>query len=370
MLLALLSASPSSSASGTERPQPSGLPPAIKVAAAESRNVPIATSGLGRVQAANNVLVKSRVDGPIVKVLFTEGEEVKEGQPLFEIDARPFQIAVAQAEADLAKDQAQLSSAKADLERTVHLLDKGFASRQAYDRQMALVGQSEAGVKADRAVLENARLNLSFTRITAPISGRIGKRLLDRGNLVRASDGTALAEIVQTHPVALLFSVPQAILVDIRAQREEQPLPVEALAAEDRHVLGRGALSLIGNQVDPQTGTIELKALFPNDDGALWPGQLVEARLVTHVERGTVSVPLTAVLPGSQGRFVYVVTDEGKVVHRPVAVLATAEGLAVINRGLAAGEKVVIEKQDLLAPGMAIRPLLSTAGEQPRDEPS
>ncbi len=315
------------------------------------------------------VLVKSRVDGPIVKVLFAEGDTVRQGDPLLEIDPRPYQAAVAQAEGELARDQAQLSGVKADLDRTANLLERGFASHQAYDRQAALFGQYSATVKTDQALLDNAQLNLSFTRITAPMSGRIGKRLIDAGNLIRASEGTALAEIVQIHPISVLFTVPQGILGEVKARQKEAALVVEAASTEDRRLLSRGSLSLIGNRIDPQTGTIELKASFENVDEMLWPGQLVEARLITRIRHDAVSVPLSAIAPSPKGRFVYVVGLDRKVTLRPVTLGPPADGLAVVESGLATGERVVLEKQDLLAPGMEVQPEAAAREDGPATSP-
>jgi multidrug efflux system membrane fusion protein len=339
--------------------------PAVKIATASTQDLPVFTSGIGRVQATNTVLVKSRVDGPILKVLFTEGDVVTAGDTLYEIDPRPYQATVAQSEGQLARDQAQLAAAKADLERTASLADKGFASHQTYDQRTSQFGQFAAMVKMDQAALDNARLNLGFTKIVAPISGRIGKRLIDAGNLIRASDGTALAEIVQTRPIGVLFAVPQSVLAEIKARQKEGPPTVEAVATEDRRLLASGVLSLIGNQVDAQTGTIELKATFDNADDQLWPGQLVEARLITRLRRGVVAIPESAVAPGPKGRFVYVVENDGKIAFRSVVAGPAANGFTIIESGLAAGERVVVEKHDLLAPGMEIEPEASAVETNP-----
>lgn len=342
--------------SGARGESPAEPRPPVRVATAALRDIPVTFSAVGRVQAANTVLIRSRVDGPITRVLFSEGDWVREGDVLFEIDPRPYQTAVDQAEGALARDQALLASARSDFDRTAQLLNTGFASRQAYDRQAAQLAQGTAAVKVDQAALDNARLNLSFTRLLAPIGGRIGKRLVDAGNLVRASDGTALAEIVQVHPISVFFSVPQSLLNDMRVRQKTAEVEVDAATTDDRRLLAKGRLSLIGNQVDPQTGTIELKAVFANGDDVLWPGQLVEARIVIGTRHDAVTVPMTAIAPGPQGKFVYVVAADSRISVRNIATGPTADGLTVVEFGLSAGERVVVEKQDLLAPGMTITP--------------
>jgi multidrug efflux system membrane fusion protein len=329
----------------------------VRVTPALRQDVPIATSAVGRVQALNTVLLKSRVDGPITKVLFTEGDHVRPGQALFEIDPRPYRAAVDQAEAQLARDRALVASARSDFDRTTRLLDSGFASRQAFDRQTATLSQAEATVRMDQAAVDSARLSLSFTRIVAPIDGRIGKRLVDAGNLIHASDGTALAEIVETQPVAVLFSIPQSLLSDVRSRLKSGPVAVEALSSEDRRLLGRGRLVLIDNSVDGQTGTVALKASFGNADEDLWPGQLVEARLINGTRHDAIAIPRSAVAPGPQGHFVYVVDADDRIALRPVTLGPTDGGLAIVEFGLAVGERVVLEKQDMLAPGMVVHPM-------------
>ncbi len=349
---------------------PQATLPTVKVATAEQKNLPIYVSGIGRVQALNTAMVKSRVDGSIDKVLFVEGADVAAGEALIRIDPRPYQAALAQAEGQLARDQAQYVSAKADLDRAVSLIDKGFASHQTLEQRQATVSGLAASVKIDQGVLDNAKLNLDFTTIRAPIAGRIGKRLVDTGNLVHSSDGVALAEIVQTHPISVLFTVPQGVLPELRAQMKQGALAVEAIATDDRHSLSHGTLALIGNEVDPLTGTVELKAAFDNDDAVLWPGQLIEARLTLAFRKGVVAVPVSAVAPTSDGKIVFVVDQNHKLSVRKVTLGPASEGQIMIETGLQPGEHVAIEKLDQLAPGLTIRPQSSLEADASTASPS
>ena len=329
--------------------------PTVKTTVAERRDVPVFVTGIGRVQALNTAQVKSRIDGPIEKVLFTEGATVAAGAPLFEIDPRPYRAALVQAEGQLARDQAQYASAKTDYERATNLVGNGFISQQTLDQREALMAGYAAAIRVDQGALDNARLNLDFTTIRAPIAGRIGKRLVDTGNLIHGSLGTPLAEIVQTRPITALFTVPQGALPEIRAQMKQGPLSVEAVSTDDRRSLSRGTLQLIGNQVDPATGTVELKASFDNEDDALWPGQLIEARLTMQYRRDVIAVPVSAVTPGADGQVVFVVDLDNKVAVRKVVLGPISEGRAVVESGLEPGEKVVVEKLDMLAPGLAVQ---------------
>ncbi|HMA48820.1 MAG TPA: efflux RND transporter periplasmic adaptor subunit [Magnetospirillaceae bacterium] len=329
--------------------------PVVKTTVAAKRDVPIFVTGIGRVQALNTAQVKSRIDGPIEKVLFTEGETVAAGKPLFEIDARPYRAALAQAEGQLARDQAQYASAKTDYDRATNLVGNGFISQQTLEQREALMAGYAAAIRVDQGALDNARLNLDFTTIRAPIAGRIGKRLVDTGNLIHGTDGVSLAEIVQTRPITALFTVPQGALPEIRSQMKAGALSVEAVSTDDRRSLSRGTLQLIGNQVDPTTGTVELKASFDNEDDALWPGQLIEARLTMQYRRDVIAVPVSAVQPGAEGQVVFVVDLDNKIAVRKVILGPVSEGRTVVESGLEAGDKVVVEKLDMLAPGLAVQ---------------
>jgi membrane fusion protein, multidrug efflux system len=339
---------------GRQGPPPA--PPAVPVTAgaAATQNVPVYVRGLGTVQAFQMVTVRTRVDGQITKVLFTEGQEVKSGDPLFEIDPRPFQAALTQAQAAKQRDEAQLQGAQLDLERYAKLLPSGFQTRQQYDQQIATVGQLKGTIAADEAQIENATLNLQYTDIRSPIDGRTGARLVDLGNFVQAGQGTALVTIAQLKPIFVSFTVPQDHLVDIRANQARGALDVEAYASDDKTLLSRGKLSLIDNQVDTTTGTIHLKATFDNTDERLWPGEFVSARLILAVRQDAVVVPAQTVMQGPQGAYIYVIKPDQTVDRRTVEVAATQDNLAVIGKGLARGERVVVDGQYRLTQGAKV----------------
>ena len=354
----------------TQHDQPSlqaaplpGAAAAVPVVAgtAEARDVPVYADGLGTVQAYNSVTVRSRVDGQIMQVFFTEGQMVKEGDPLFQIDPRPLQAALDQAVATQQKDEAQLVSAKADLARYSRLVNGGYQTQQAYDNQRALVSQLEASIKADQAQIDMAKLNLGYADIRAPIDGRTGARLVDPGNLVHAGDNTALVTITQIRPIFVDFTVPQDQLGHIQHYQSEAPLVVEALDSEAKDVLAKGGLSLIDNQIDQTTGTIHLKATFDNADERLWPGQFVNARLILTVAKGAITVPAAAVQQGADGYYAYIVKPDLTVERRSVDVARIQAGQAVVAKGIAAGERIVTDGQYRLSSGMRVR-VLSGAG--------
>jgi multidrug efflux system membrane fusion protein len=339
---------------GRQGPPPA--PPAIPVTAeaAAVQNVPVYVRGLGTVQAYQMVTVKTRVDGQITKVLFTEGQEVKAGDPLFQIDPRPFQAALDQARAAKQRDEAQLQGAQLDLERYAKLLPSGFQTRQQYDQQVATVGQLKGTIAADEAQIESAQLNLQYTDIRAPIDGRTGARMVDLGNFVQAGQSTALVTITQLKPIFVSFTVPQDHLADIRANQARGELDVEAYASDDKTLLSRGKLSLIDNQVDTATGTIHLKATFENADEKLWPGEFVSARLVLSVREDAVVVPAQTVMQGPQGSYIYVIKPDQTVERRSVDVAANQDNRAVITKGLARGERVVVDGQYRLVQGAKV----------------
>jgi len=278
------------------RPGPPPAPPAVPVVAgkATAQNVPVFVRGLGTVQTFQTVTVRTRVDGQITKVLFTEGQEVKAGDPLFQIDSRPFQAALEQAQAQKTRDEAQLKGAQLDLERYQKLLPTGFQTRQQYDQQVATVEQLKGSIVADQAQIDAAQLNLQYADIRSPIDGRTGARLVDLGNFLQASQTTALVSITQIKPIFVSFTVPQENLVDIRTNQAKGPLEVEAYASDDKTLLSRGKLTLIDNQVDTTTGTIRLKGTFDNDDERLWPGEFVSARLIVSTRQEAIVVPAQA----------------------------------------------------------------------------
>jgi len=331
--------------------------PEIPVTAgtAAPKDVPVYVEGLGTVQAFNTVAVRTRVDGQITKVFFREGQEVKAGDPLFQIDPRPFQAALQQAQAAKDKDEAQLQSAQLDLDRYAKLVPSGIQTRQSYDQQKGTVGQLQGAVKADQAQIDSAQLNLDYSLIRSPIEGRTGQRIVDAGNFVQASQNANLVTIAQLRPIYVSFTVPADRLDDIRKARASQPLKVVAYAMDDKTALADGELTLIDNQVDDATGTIHLKAQFDNSDEPLWPGAFVNARLVLSTRENAVTVPAESVMQGPNGPYAYVVRDDDTVQHRDVDVAATQEGLAVIAKGLAAGDRVVVEGQYRLTDGAKVK---------------
>lgn len=340
---------------GKKGPPPAAPMIPVVAGTAETQNVPIYVRGLGNVQAFQMVTVRSRVDGNITKVLFTEGQEVKAGDPLFEIDPRPFQAALEQAQATKTKDEAQLKGAQLDLERYQKLLPTGFQTRQQYDQQVATVGQLKGAIAADQAQIDTAQLNLQYTDIRSPIDGRTGARLVDLGNFVQAGQATALVSITQLKPIYVSFTVPQENLVDIRTNQARAPLEVEAYAGDDKTLLSRGKLTLIDNQVDVATGTVRLKATFDNADERLWPGEFVSARLILATRNDAVVVPAQTVMHGPQGSYIYVVKPDDTVMRRTVQVAATQDNLAVVEKGLERGERVVVDGQYRLTDGAKVK---------------
>jgi membrane fusion protein, multidrug efflux system len=331
-------------------------PPAIPVTATEVRRQDVAVylTGLGTVTAFNRVTVHVRVDGELQAVNFTEGQDVKEGDQLAQIDPRPFQAQLDQAEATKAHDEAQLANAKLDLERFTSLVAKDYATRQSVDTQHALIAQIEATIRGDQAAIENAQTQLGYTSIVSPLDGRTGMRLIDRGNIVHAGDPSGLVVITQVHPIAVLFSLPQDYLQSIATAMKEGALKVVAYSRDEKTKVADGNLVLIDNQIDGATGTIRLKAVFPNDDDALWPGEFVHAHLEIEDRRNAVTVPAEVLQRGPAELYVYVVKSDSTVERRRVSVGPVQDGVAVIDKGLAVGERVVLDGQFKLKPGAKV----------------
>jgi multidrug efflux system membrane fusion protein len=330
-----------------------GVP--VTAARAEARSVPVYLEGLGTVQAFNTVSVKSRVDGQITRVLFQEGQEVKAGDPLFQIDPRPFQAALAQAQATKQKDEAQLHSAQLDLQRYQKLAPTGFQTQQQLDQQTGLVGQLQGAVKADQAQIDNAQLNLDYALIRSPIEGRTGRRMVDVGNVVQSAQNTPLVAIAQLRPIFVTFNVPADRLGEIRKYQMQGPLTVVAYALDDKTEIAQGKLTLINNQVDEATDTVLLKAQFDNESEPLWPGESVNAHLILTMEDNAVTVPPQTVMQGPNGAYVYVLGDNDTAHRRDVAVAQTQQGYSVITNGLVAGDRVVVEGQYRLTDGAKAR---------------
>jgi len=339
-------------------------PPAVSIGVSpvQKRDVPYYLTGLGSVTAFNTVTVRSRIDGQLIKIYFQEGQFVHEGDLLAEIDPRPFQVALEQAEGQLAKDQAQQADAKKDLVRYQQLWQEGVIARQQLDSQLATVGQYEGIIQSDRAQINNQKLQLTYCRITAPISGRIGLRLVDPGNMVHAADTNGMVVITQVQPIAVIFTLPEDNLQEVASQIGRRVLVVEAYSRDDKTKLADGKLLTIDNQIDQTTGTIKLKAVFDNHDLSLWPNQFVNVRLDLSMRKDASVISSAVIQRGAQGPFVYVVKSDSTAEVRPVQVDFIQGNLAVIRDGLAAGELVVIDGQDKLQAGtkVSFRPAGST----------
>lgn len=339
---------------------------AVPVVATTARqgNMGLYLTGLGSVTAFNTVTLRTRVDGHLIKVAFQEGQIVRQGDLLAEIDPRPFQVQLAQAEGQLAKDEAQLKNAKVDLERYKVLLAQDSIAKQQLDTQIAVVQQYEGVIKSDVAQIDNAKLLLTYSRITAPITGRIGLRLVDPGNMVRANDpNSGLAVIMQLQPIAVMFNIPEDELPQVlKKMRDGKQLVVEAYNRDLQKKLATGTLLTIDNQIDANTGTIRCKAVFPNEDNALFPNQFVNARLLVETKHDTTIVPASAIQRSLQVTFVYVVKGDSTVEVRNV-VLGPTEGDDVsIDSGLASGEVVVIEGVDRVQRGMKVAARMAGVG--------
>lgn len=332
-----------------------GRPVPVVAAQARLGDMPVSLSGLGTVTALSTVTVKSRVDGQLVRVAFTEGQMVRQGDLLAEIDPRPFQVQLMQAEGQLAKDQAAYQNTLADLKRLQGLVEQGIISRQQLDTQTSSVAQYAATLKADQAQVESARLNLTYSRITAPISGRVGLRQVDAGNMVRATDANGLAVIAPIQPINVVFAVPADNIQKVLRQTSKGgKLAVEAWDRDLKTRLATGTLAAIDNQVDPATGTVRLKALFTNDDRTLFPNQFVNARLLVDTLRQVVIIPTAAVQSSPQGSFVYVVKADSTVEMKPVQIQATEGDDTALAQGLSGGETVVTDGLEKLRPGSKV----------------
>jgi multidrug efflux system membrane fusion protein len=326
----------------------------VTVDTATTKDVPVYLPGLGTAQAFNTVTIRTQVDGQLQKIAFREGQEVKTGDLLAQIDPRPFQAALDQATAKKAQDEALLANAKHNLERDQKLVRRDFTSQQTYDTDKALVDQLTAEIQGDAAAIDQAQVQLGFTRITSPIDGRTGIRLLDVGNIVHATDSTGLVVVTQLKPISVLFTLPESQLPEVQKAMRSGTRPVTALDATGKDVLDTGKLMLVDNEIDTSTGTIRLKASFPNDAESLWPGQFVNVRLLVRTERKVVTVPSTAVQRGAQGPYAYVLKPDKRVELRWLEVGMIANDEAVITKGIAAGEQVVTAGQSRLQPGTLV----------------
>ena len=342
-------------------------PVAVRVEPARTEDFTVQARAVGTVAPYNTVVVRSRVDGQLARVLVREGQRVARGQLLAEIDPEPLRVALAQAQGQQQQNLAQLRNAESELARYEQLFTRDAIARQQLDRQAALVQQLRGTLKADQAQVDNAKLQLSYTRIEAPIAGRVGLRRVDAGNLIGANDANGLFTLTQTQPVAVLFSVPEPQVADVRAAHADKTPPVvEAWDRDNRQRLAIGRLDTLDNQIDAATATLRLKARFENADDALFPNQFVNVRLALRQLPGAVTIPTDAVQHGSRGSYVYVIA-EGKAQVRDLVLGPASGGRTVVMKGLATGEPVVLEGLDRLEDGRAVNVVQAT--ELPANSP-
>ena len=348
----------SSAADPKSKAQAAGPVRAVSVAVApvQKQDVPVYLSGLGAVTAFNTANIKSRVDGQIMKVNFREGQDVRQGELLIEIDARPFEVQVEQMQAQLFRDQAQLRDAKLNLERYTSLIPSGSIAQQQVDTQKALVDQLDGTVRNDQAQIDSAKLNITYCHITAPFAGRVGLRQVDSGNIVHASDANPMLILTQLQPIAVIFTLPEDVLPNVSQQMRRRTLEVDAFSRDDQTKLASGKLLTIDNQIDPSTGTAKLKAVFDNKDSQLWPNQFVNSDLLLETRKNSIVVPTAAILRGPQGPFVYTVNPDKTVQDKAVTIALTQGDVTVVTDGVSPGDTVVTDGQDKLQRGSHIEP--------------
>ena len=322
----------------------------VMVATAVQKAVPLQIRAVGNVEAYTTVSVKSQVTGVLMQAHFKEGQDVKKGQLLFTIDPRPFESALKQAEANLARDTAQVRNLREQVRRYAELVEKQYVSREQYDQIKANADAAESVVDADRAAVDNAKVQLSYCYIYSPVNGRVGSLLINEGNLIRLNDGAPLVVINQINPINVTFAVPEQHLADLKRHMASGKLKADARFQSDEGRPEQGILAFVDNAVDRSTGTIKLKAEFGNQERRLWPGQFVNVALTLATQADAVVIPSEAIQVGQEGQYVFVVKEDKSVEIRPVTIGTTSEGIAIITKGLAVGEKVVREGQFLLGP--------------------
>ena len=357
-MLAICAALTGCGSKATKNAKASGPPPAVPVGVATVKqgDFNVYLAGLGSVEAFYTVSLKTRIDGQIMQVNFNEGQDVKKGDLLIVIDPRPYQVALEQAKANLQKDEAQLTNAKAQYERNRVLYEQGVIAKQDLDTLQASFGTYEGTIAADKAAISNAELNLTYCYIKSPIDGRVGLRQVDPGNYVTAAGNTPMVVITQLHPIAVVFTIPQSQLQTVREHMKSGSLEVDAYSQDDQKKLATGKLLTIDNQIDPTTGTAKLKAVFDNPDSMLWPMEFVNAHLLLETRKDAVTAPASAILRGPDGSFAYVVDANNTVQMRPVQVALTQGSTVVIASGLQGGDKVVTDGQEKLQAGSRVAP--------------
>ncbi|AIY42679.1 putative Co/Zn/Cd efflux system membrane fusion protein [Collimonas arenae] len=336
----------------------------VSTTTVKQQDMPMYLTGVGTVTSNASVTVKARIDGQLDKVGFVEGQDVKAGQMLAQLDPRTLQAQLAQAVAQKAKDQAQLANAKLDLQRYTTLVQQDAATQQTLDAQHALVNQLQAAVQSDDAQINYAKVQLSFTTILAPISGRVGARLVDPGNIVHATDTNGLVVINQIDPIAVVFTLPEESFQSINTalHGSQKPLGVQAFPRNGDTMLAQGNLALLNNQIDTTSGTVQLKGIFQNPSHVLWPGQYVNVRLVLGDRKQALTVPAAAVQRSQDGTYAYVINADGTAQNQVIQVANIQDGIAVINKGLSAGQRVVVDGQYKLKPGIKVKENASAAG--------
>lgn len=343
-------------------------PPAVPIVAGivAQHDVPIYLSGVGTVIAYNTDVVRAQIQGQIISINFTEGQTVHAGDLLAQIDPRPYQALIDQYNGNLERDQAQLKNAQTNLTRYNTLGDKGWATPQLVETQQAQVGELQAAIKSDQALIDAAKVQLSYTRLTSPIDGVVGIRQIDVGNIISPSNTNGLVVVTQLHPISLIFTLPETSLPQIEQQQQQTKTPLAVLAynQDDTIQLDQGQLGLVNNEILQTTGSIQLKANFPNTLNRLWPGQLVNARLLVDTRHNGLTVPAGVVQQGAKGPYAYVVNPDNTVAIRPIKVAQISDGQALIDSGLDANEQVVVDGQYKLQPGTHVTLLHGKAAQE------
>ncbi|NWF99120.1 MAG: efflux RND transporter periplasmic adaptor subunit [Nitrospirae bacterium] len=339
----------------SKQPPPKKPPVPVTASYVEKKSMPVYIKAIGNVEAYSQVSVKSQISGILTRVHFKEGQFVKKGELLFTIDPAPYEAALKQATANLARDVAQLNNARTEVKRYEELVKKGYISASQFDQIKTNADSLEAAVKADEAIVENARLQLKYCYINSPISGKAGSLIVHEGNLIKANADTPMVIINQIKPIYVTFSVPEQFLPEIKKYMSTGKVKTQVFINKDTEHPVEGILTFIENAVDPDTGTIKLKSIFNNNDNRLWPGQFVDVLIILTIQKDALVIPSKAVMTGQGGQFVYVIKEDLSVENRPVAVSRTIADEAVIEKGLQSGERIVTDGQLRLMPGSKVQ---------------